>query len=272
VVDDNTVNRSILHGFCTEWGMECRSADSGITARTSLRDAAAQGWQPDVILLDIHLPGEDGWQTAARIRSIPALSACPVIVMLNGASQQDAGLRRSLGINGYLLKPVLQDEIYETIRLVLKPPAAQSPPEISADTVPAAALQRLSILVAEDVSINQKLIQRVLEKLGHTVTIANNGEEALQLWRHASYDLIFMDIEMPVMDGLSAVAAIRAIEYEQGGHVPIIAMTAHVLQGDAENFQAAGMDAYISKPFKSSDVRTCISRMTDQAETPLSGK
>jgi CheY-like chemotaxis protein len=121
---------------------------------------------------------------------------------------------------------------------------------------------QLSILVAEDVPINQKLIERVLEKLGHTVTIAQNGAETLQLWHHAHFDLIFMDIEMPVMDGVSATAAIREIERQRGGHIPISAMTAHALQGDAEKYLAAGMDAYISKPFKSSEVSAVILQLT----------
>jgi PAS domain S-box-containing protein len=119
----------------------------------------------------------------------------------------------------------------------------------------------LSILVAEDVLINQKLIQRVLEKMGHTVTLAANGEEAVTIWHDAAFDIIFMDIEMPVMDGYSATATIRAIEEKQGGHVPITAMTAHALPGAAEKCLASGMDAYISKPFKTSDVRAVIDRL-----------
>jgi PAS domain S-box-containing protein len=267
VVDDNAINRSILHGFCQIWGMEYRCADNGITAVEILREASSQDWIPDAILMDIHMPGLDGWETSARIRSIPALSECRIIVMTSAASQQDSGLRQSLRIDSYLLKPLIQDELYESIRLALKVPTPEVAPTTSTETASIVSFQQLSILVAEDVPINQKLIVRILEKLGHTVTIANNGEEAVQLWRHANYNLIFMDIEMPVMDGLSATAAIRAIEQDLGGHIPISAMTAHAVHGDAERFLAGGMDAYLSKPFKSSDVQDIISQLTAHVVT-----
>ncbi|MDA8430308.1 MAG: response regulator [Geobacteraceae bacterium] len=272
VVDDNASNRSILQNLCQAWGMEYRGADNGVSAVESLQNGSTQGWIPDVILMDIHMPGLDGWETSARIRSAPAISGCRIIVMTSTVSQQDAGLRQSLDIDGYLLKPLIQDELFESIRSALRIPAAEPARAISSGTAPLTPHQQLSILVAEDVPINQKLIERILAKMGHTVTIANNGEEALRLWQHNRYDLVFMDIELPVMDGLCATAAIRAIEREQGGHVPISAMTAHAVHGDAERFLAAGMDAYISKPFKSSDVRSVISRFSASAAShpPLS--
>jgi PAS domain S-box-containing protein len=261
VIDDNAANRSILEGFCRMWEMECRSADSGIAALESLLDAGAQGWLPDVLLVDIHMPGLNGWDTIARIRSIAHMASCRIIVLTSAASAQDSDLRRSLNIAGYLLKPLIQDELYESIRQTL----GVAIPDTEPATVlkePSRPARHLSILVAEDVPINQKLIMRVLEKLGHVVTIAHNGEEALKLWRHATFDLIFMDIEMPVMDGVSATAAIRDIERKRGGHIPITAMTAHALQGDAEKYIDAGMDAYISKPFKSSEVSAVILQLT----------
>ena len=271
VVDDNAINRSILDGFCRAWGMECRCAEGGSAAVESLRAACTTGWIPEVILMDIHMPGMDGWQASAHIRSIPALSACHIIVLTSAASQQDSELRTSLRIDCSLLKPLIQDELYESIRCSLTTSTPEPSLAGSVEAEPAPPLQRLSILAAEDVPINQKVIQRVLEKMGHTVTIASNGAETLQLWRHASYDLIFMDIEMPVMDGINATAAIRAIEQKQGGHIPIAAMTAHAVYGDAERFLAAGMDAYISKPFKSSDVRDVISRLTTPANVNSAG-
>jgi len=271
VVDDNAINRSILHGFCRVWGMECRSADSGVTALESMTAAIAQGWVPDAILMDIHMPGLDGWATSARIRSMPSLSGCRIIVMASGTSLQDTELRQSLRIDSYLLKPLIQDELYDSINRALNVVKAEAVPPEPLTLAAAHPTRRLSILVAEDAPINQKLIERVLEKQGHTITIANNGEEALRLWRHAVYDLIFMDIEMPVMDGYCATAAIRAIEQEQGGYVPIAAMTAHTLQGDAEKCLAAGMDAYISKPFKSGEVRDVISRLTTRLDSHSAG-
>jgi CheY-like chemotaxis protein len=186
--------------------------------------------------------------------------------MASGGSKQEEGLRRSLGIDGYLLKPLIQDELHDTIGRALNVSKPEAIPPAPAEPDAISPIRRLSILIAEDAAINQKLIGRILEKQGHSITIANNGEEALRLRRHAAYDLIFMDIEMPVMDGYSATAALRAMEQEQGGHVPIVAMTAHVLPGDADKCLAAGMDAYISKPFRNSDVQAVISRLTTHTE------
>jgi len=272
VVDDNAINRSILAGFCRVAGLECRSADCGASALESLLAAGKQGWRPDVILMDIHMPEMDGWETSARIRSNPALSDCRIIVMTSGTSRQDSERRQSLRIDGNLLKPLIQDELYESISRVFRVSGPEAVAPTAARSAEAQTSRRLSILVAEDAPINQKLIERVLEKQGHTITIANNGEEAVQLWRHAVYDLVLMDIEMPVMDGYSAAAAIRSLEQEQGGHIPIAAMTAHVLPGDIEKCLTAGMDAYISKPFKSSDVRDAITRLTGHPDArPTAG-
>ncbi len=261
VVDDNAINRSILHGFCRIWGMECRSADSGVSAVDALQEGAVQGWIPDVILMDIHMPGLDGWDTSARLRTLPALGECRIVVMTSAAAQQDSKLRKTLRIDGYLLKPLIQDELFETIQSILSSSAPLPLPTPSQGLTHHQTLPGYSILVAEDVSINQTLIKRILEKLGHTAVIADNGEEALRLWQNGRYDMIFMDIEMPVMDGVSTTTAIRAIEEKQGGHIPITAMTAHAVHGDAERFLASGMDDYISKPFKSRDVSAVIERM-----------
>jgi PAS domain S-box-containing protein len=260
-IDDNAINRSILHSFCQVWGMECRSADGGAAAIEALQEGTTRGWIPDVILMDIHMPGLDGWDTSARIRTLPALSNCRIIVMTSAASQQDSKLRKTLKIDGYLLKPLIQDELCEAIQSVLNSDATETILTSSTQSATRMLMQSYSILVAEDVPINQALIKRILEKLGHTATLANNGEEAVQLWQQKTFDLIFMDIEMPVMDGVSATAAIRAIEEKQGGHIPISAMTAHAVHGDAERFLASGMDDYISKPFKSSDVAAVIARL-----------
>jgi CheY-like chemotaxis protein len=262
IVDDNAVNRSILQGFCHIWEMESRSADDGFSALEMLNDAATQGWIPDVILMDIHMPGLDGWETCSRIRSSPVLSGCSIIVMTSASSQRDSSLRQSLGIDGYQLKPLIQDDLRESIRAVISKQAPVPATAASAADQLDTASRKFSILVAEDVVINQILIKRILEKQGHSVHIAENGEEALHAWQNSRFDLIFMDIEMPVMDGVDTTAAIRVIEQEQGCHTPICAMTAHAVHGDAERFMAAGMDGYISKPFKSSDVVNSITRLT----------
>ena len=160
-----------------------------------------------------------------------------------------------------LLKPLIQNELYDSIRAILKTASSGSIDAVPAKITPDEPSRKLSILVAEDVPINQALITRILEKMGHTVTMTANGEEALHAWQHAIFDMVFMDIEMPVMDGVAATVAIRAIEQKLGSHTPISAMTAHAVHGDAEKFLASGMDDYISKPFRSSDISAAIARM-----------
>jgi PAS domain S-box-containing protein len=265
IVDDNAHSRSLLQGFYTLWGMESRCAHDSATALGILADGCETGWIPDVIMIDIQMPGMNGWELAARIRSTPVLNGCRIIVMTRALAQGDSELRRTLNIDGYLLKPFIQDELCDTIRQLL---AAEPRPQAGDEhkAVPCSApteRHSLSILVAEDVVINQKLVQRMLEKMGHEVTIADNGTKTVDLWRSNRFDLIFMDIEMPEMDGYQATAAIRAIEKDQGGHVPIIAMTAHALNGEDVRCLTAGMDAYLSKPFKSSGLAAIVASMTD---------
>jgi CheY-like chemotaxis protein len=268
IVDDNANSRSILQGFCTSWEMECRSAGDGATALDILADGSRTGWIPNVILLDLTMPGMDGWELSSLIRSLPDLSTCRIIIMARTVAGGDSELRNSLSIDSYLLKPFIQDELYDTIRQVLAiGPAIQSETRQAPARVHAESQQRgLSILVAEDVAINQKLVKRMLEKMGHSVAMANNGAEALDLWQTSHFDLIFMDIEMPEMDGYQTTSAIRTNENERGGHVPIIAMTAHALQGDDEKCLAAGMDAYLSKPFKSSELAAAIATLRGISE------
>jgi two-component system sensor histidine kinase/response regulator len=118
----------------------------------------------------------------------------------------------------------------------------------------------LRILLVEDNAVNQRLAQRMLEKRGHTVIVVTNGREALVALQENSFDLVFMDVQMPVMDGFEATAAIRKMEKSSGGHVPIVAMTAHAMVGDMERCQAAGMDAYLSKPFRLQELNDILSR------------
>jgi len=263
LVDDNENSREILRRLAEPWGLEFRELADGADALALSR--TDKDWVPDMALLNSILPGADGWQVAAAIQSSPHWSDCRVIIMDTTGKRSQSELRGHLRIDGYLLKPIIQDELHETIREALARCSKTAPvPDVAAAEAPQTVPIR--ILVAEDVAINQKLAQRMLEKLGHRVTIAANGADAFDRWREGDYDLIFMDIEMPIMDGFEATAAIRALERERGTHTPIAAMTAHALIGDSEKCLQAGMDAYVSKPFKSKELSDVIARLASQIQ------
>jgi CheY-like chemotaxis protein len=169
-------------------------------------------------------------------------------MMLSSARHtEDADRCRETGIRRYLVKPIFQNELQNAILSELRgrfaPAIRKSAPAL--DTRPGPALR---ILLAEDNVVNKKVAARVLERRGHRVTLANNGAESVTLYGQDTFDLILMDIQMPVMDGYEATLAIRNAERKTGAHIPIVALTAHAMTGDRENCLAAGMDDYISKP------------------------
>ena len=185
----------------------------------------------------------------------------------------DAERCRNLGVDGYLTKPVIYSELHDLLCLFTG--GAQDSPRVP-EAVPVTRYtvleqrDRLSILVAEDVEVNQMLIQTILARQGHATTLANNGAEAVETWRlgGGGFDLILMDVQMPVLDGLQATAQIRALEKESGGHIPIAAMTAYAMSEDRAMCRAAGMDDYVSKPFKVSDVVELLARLVPGAGVP----
>jgi CheY-like chemotaxis protein len=184
-----------------------------------------------------------------------ATSAPPTVMMLTSRGQRGDGARcRQLGIAAYFTKPVRPNDLLEAIRLVLTAPpgdgrrALVTRYSLRAHTPQPGAPKSLTILVAEDNRVNQQLAVRLLEKQGHTVRVAEDGQAALDALEGGQFDLVLMDVQMPRLSGLEATAAIRARERVSGGHVPIIAMTARALNGDQEACLEAGMDGYISKP------------------------
>jgi len=256
VVDDNAINRKILHGYLTRLLIETTLAEHGTEALGLLHRAAAEGRQFDIIISDVHMPDMDGWELAARIREED--SACRIILLPSAFQKGDMERCRALGINGYLLKPVLSQELEDLLLITMEmKPAVEEVATV--DHVPQQSAGRtLRVLLVEDVAINQKVATRILEKLGHSVTLANNGKEGVAAWQKGKFDLVIMDIQMPVMDGFQATSRIRAQEWETGTHIPIIAMTAFAMKGDEEKCRTAGMDGYVSKPVKQEEIRAAI--------------
>jgi signal transduction histidine kinase/DNA-binding response OmpR family regulator len=250
IVDDNRTNRRILEGTLRHWGMRPTAVEGGAEGLAAIA-AATEPFA--LILLDANMPQMDGFMFAERLGTMSE-SQRSTIMMLSSAGQRgDAARCRALGIKGYLLKPLKRSELLQAIVATLSASGA----EPGADRLVTRHTTRevgrsLRILLAEDNVVNQRVATRLLEKEGHHVTIAPDGKKAVEAWMQAEpgtpFDLIFMDVQMPVMDGFQATASIREQEQKTGGHIAIVAMTAHAMQEDRERCLAAGMDGYLSKP------------------------
>lgn len=247
IVDDNATNRRILTEYTAAWDMRPVAVENSQAALETLRSAHCAGLPFRVLLLDRRMPGIDGFTLAERVQSDPQL-AQPIIMMLTSDGQRGDGARcREMGICAYLVKPIHKADLLRAVRLALGHDPGQPSALITRHSL-RESRRKLSILVAEDNPVNRTVILSLLQKLGHTVTLADDGRQVLTLAESQHFDLLFMDIQMPKLDGLSATAELRRWESGRGSHLPIIAMTASVLPADRERCLAAGMDAYISKP------------------------
>jgi CheY-like chemotaxis protein len=250
VVDDNATNRRLLDEILRSWGVKPDLAADAHQALGLMHHAHSLGEPYRLVVTDAHMPDTDGFMFVRQIRESPELKSTIVMMLTSGDNPDDLALCEQLTIASYLLKPVKQsellDEMLRTLRVATTEDSSSERQAMEAATADTHAA--LQILLVEDSPVNQKLANAVLQKAGHLVTIANHGREALEIWRSQAFDLILMDIQMPEMDGIDATQAIRIQERTGGGHIPIIAMTAHALKGDRERCLEAGMDEYVSKP------------------------
>ena len=273
VVDDNATNRRILTELLWRWKMKPASAASGLEALAMLRRASERGDPFALVVTDCHMPEMDGFDLAARIRNSPHLTDAVVMMLTSGDQREDAARCRELRIFVHLLKPVRRAELRAAVATAL---AGRSRPreqglmatrthstEISS---PTPERSRVRILIAEDNVVNQRVALRILEKAGYTVLVAPNGKEALKALAVQAFDMILMDVQMPEMGGFEATAAIRQLEEGGGGHIPIVAMTAHAMLGDREMCLASGMDDYISKPIRARVLLDMVEKYAHQSE------
>ncbi len=256
VVDDNYTNRRVLCGMLERWGLIPVAVDGGKAALEAIVAARSGGRPFPLILVDGQMPEIDGFTLVDQIRRDPDLIDGTIMMLTSSAQMGDASRCRSLGISAYLVKPIRQSELLDVICRVLQKGERQEQPV--ADAQGTAEIRSLEILLAEDNKINQVVAEGLVEKWGHTVTIAENGVAALRALENRNFDLILMDVQMPEMGGMEATAAIRAKERTTGRHIPIIALTAHALSGDRERCLAGGMDGYVSKPLSSSELKNAI--------------
>jgi CheY-like chemotaxis protein len=248
VVDDSATSRHILQEFLVRWQIKPTLVDSAAAALTELERAAAAGRSFPLMLVDTTMQEMNGFALVAHARQKTA----PVgtfVMMLSSAGQLEESARcRELGLSAYLTKPVRQSELLDAIVSALGHQPAGLPATSAASERILRGARPLQILLTEDNPVNQRLAVRILEKWGHSVVVAGNGHKALEAFDRQSFDLVLMDVQMPEMSGLEATAEIRKREEATGRRVPIIAMTAHAMEGDREKCLAAGMDHYVTKP------------------------
>jgi CheY-like chemotaxis protein len=257
IVDDLEVNRRLLEERLSNRGIRHGSCKGGREALAALQAEAASGDPYDIAILDYQMPDMDGERLGREIKADPAIRDT-VLVMLTSVGRQGDALRlREAGFAAYLIKPSLDQQLHRTlatvwgayrqnksIGLVTRHTLAEA---AEPDNQQAGERKRARALVAEDNVVNQRVAVRILERLGCEVDLAVNGRQALEMVQQGSYDMIFMDCQMPELDGYEATREIRG-QQAPTCEVPIIAMTANAMKGDREKCLEAGMDDYISKP------------------------
>jgi CheY-like chemotaxis protein len=275
IVDDNATNRRIYEAYTASWGMRPVQADGAASALAQLEHAHQRADPFDVALLDDHMPHCSGLEFARSLRASAMLHHTRVILLTSsGEVVPDASTH---GVDFTLSKPVRQSRLLNAISVVMAEPwnrATVIPSSPAAAREPAIAPTGQRILVAEDHPVNWMLVQRLLAKRGHEADHAADGEQALAMLEKRSYQLVLMDCQMPVLDGYSAAAEIRRRQDESGHrHVPVVAMTAHAMEGDRERCLAAGMDDYLAKPITAESLDATLARwlLAPQAKRVAAG-
>jgi CheY-like chemotaxis protein len=258
VVDDNATNRRILHQVLSQWHMRPTTLESGMAALATMAHAHHIGNPFPLILVDAQMPEMDGFELIQRIKATPDFSSSTIMMLSSAGQRGDAQRCRELGVASYLTKPVRQRELLEAMLIAMGSAQEAKTPAFTTRHSLRERRQKLSILVAEDNPVNQRVALRLLERHGQAVVVANHGLEALQKLEEQEFDVVLMDVQMPVMDGSEATAAIRRKDRVTGRHVPIIALTAHAMKGDRERCLAAGMDSYVSKPVQAKELFAVI--------------
>ncbi|WP_240192106.1 response regulator [Desulforhopalus vacuolatus] len=258
VIDDNLTTREILKRQTISWGMAHKSSNCGAKGVEELRLARQKGEPFDLVLLDKDMPGMGGMEVAQKIKADPAIADTRLIMLTSAGTGNDAAKAKKNGISASLSKPVPQSELYAAVIRVL----GDHPKKISDEMSNSTGIDQdtqvfdIHVLIAEDNLINQNVTAAMLRIFGCRVDIVSNGSEAVEAVSKTPYDLVFMDCQMPVLDGYQATAAIRKFEKENGveKNIPIIALTANALKGDRKKCLTAGMDDYLSKPFLKSQI------------------
>jgi PAS domain S-box-containing protein len=266
----NATTHTVLSSLLRSWDMQVDCDVTGPEALVRLRNAATDAHPYDAVLLDHQLPGLDGIAVAQAIKAEPSLASVRLILSTSHGHRGHRSAVEQAGIAAYLTKPIRQSQLYDCLATVLGRTTApiDTPLVTRHSLMEVQAQARVKVLVVEDNVVNQKLSVRLLERCGCRVDVAANGCEAVEATTRITYDCIFMDCQMPDMDGFAATATIRQREAVTGHHIPIIAMTANAMAGDRERCLAAGMDDYLSKPLQATEIETMLKKWTPP---PLGG-
>jgi signal transduction histidine kinase/CheY-like chemotaxis protein/ligand-binding sensor domain-containing protein len=265
IVEDNLTCQSVLMETLEYWHADPLAFTNGPDALAELRRAADDNQHFAMALLDASLSGMDGFAVASILHESPDFDVKTVLMIPGGERAESAIRARALGIDRFLVKPIKRSELLQAVLGTLGPQlkeTASSEAETDHD-INLANRRSLRILLAEDNRINQQVARRLLSKWGHTVTVCANGRDAVEAVAKGGFDVVLMDLEMPIMDGLTATARIRAREVLDGSHIPIVALTAHAMQSDRERCLAAGMDGYISKPIQVRELADLFATLFD---------
>jgi len=258
VVDDNLTNCRILQEILTNWKMKPTVVHSGKAALSSMQEAADRNEPFDLALLDMMMPEMDGLELARRIRADQRLDECVLLMLSSAGRLKDDEDYQRLRIAQWLMKPIKQSDLLNVIASSLTPQVDNDGRETQAADEGSRETPPLDILLAEDGLVNQRVAIGLLNLRGHKVVVANNGQEAIEWLTRRHFDLVLMDVQMPVMDGFEATIAIRENERTTGTHTPIIAMTASAMKGDRELCLKAGMDGYLSKPINARELYDAV--------------
>ncbi|TKJ42190.1 hypothetical protein CEE37_00495 [candidate division LCP-89 bacterium B3_LCP] len=254
IVDDSSTNRRFLKQTLTNWQMKPNVANSSENALSMIEKAYDTEQQFDLCIINGYMPRMDGFELASQLKGDVKHSGVDIIMLTSTGQRGDAARCKKLGIVGYLTKPVKYSDLHDVISLAYgESHQASKDSALLTSHLVRENRKRYNILVAEDNPVNQRLAIRLLEKHGHRVTVANNGREAVEMFKKLTpggIDVILMDVQMPEMDGYEATISIRNLEKETGAHIPIIALTAHAMKGDRERCLHVGMDSVITKPIK----------------------
>ena len=261
-VDDTATNRRVLEAYLGSWGMRVTASPDGDDALAQMHQAAERGEPFDVAILDYNMPRMDGVELARRIVAAPALRSTRLVMLTSSGTGQAAA--REAGVSEFLTKPVRQSRLYDAIASAMHqaPLSLREAPGPHPAAVPGnGERDGALILIAEDHDVNRILMERLLTRRGHRHVGASTGGEAVRVVGEGDVDLVFMDCQMPEVDGYEATRRIREREAaSDGGRVTIVAMTAHAMAGDRERCLAAGMDDYLSKPLRADEVDAVLDR------------
>jgi len=270
IIDDNATNRMILREILSGWGAFGVEAEDGETGITKVKMAKESGMPYDLILLDYYMPVLDGCGVAKRIKEDHLIAGTTIVMLTSDLGRGDPARFHDLGIAGYLTKPVKRADLKDVILAAVgKAKAAVRKPSVPVPTVPEEH-RALRILLAEDSEDNRLLILSYLKNFPYQVDCAENGEVAVEKFKRGKYDLVLMDIQMPLMDGYTATREIRKWEAEKNvKDTPIIALTAYAYKEDKQRSLDAGCNGHLIKPIKKA---VLLGAITEYTEGPRSGK